>query len=1816
MDIRTRTGKIVIALLDNIHERRKLVLALSCAVVFITTYILILPAFTLEKDEAAEQGGIDVPAAEQSADAIHDTGANSDESADADSGEVSAGKQESADTGPPAPITIQNDDSKDYSIAVEGDNSVLSEGMNVNVREIDQSTGKLKKEYDELYFGALEAVQKEEGSEKPSSFAFAKFYDISLIDGKTEVEPDSAVDVKISFGEELQKELRVKDPDRVYIVHFVVDKKTGEVAPKVLDTDVTDITVKNNKVTEAAFTTESFSVFAVVYTQLSTNVLAADGKTYKITVTFGDDAGIPEGASLEAEEILPDSEEYKDCIAKAMEALLNHGNQQDGANEKRDESTSESIQIDFARFFDIRIMAGNEKVEPSAPVKVVVTYTEPIEIMDDGEICAVHFAESGIEVIEASADEERKEVCFTQDSFSVTGTIVTSGNNWPSSNGKYLMYAEVDGEYYAVAHDGSLAPITVSNGKVTTDFSADIIDADYLWNYETRQSGFFNTNHFVFYNNGSEDVYLDPREDDGLNDNIQSWSMPALARENGGRIRSSVSGSTGLYTGINSAAITGRQERSNAVPIQFASIPRTLTVHFVDRDGTPITGVTYNGNNNYPVTENSDGTYSIPYNWEGTSGSVNLETDFSRSGYTYASSHLAGTRDGVNYTHNGLTIDAKLAERNNNLYFYSDCGDQYANPRGNLGYGSLAEYNINGAMSVPKEAVNSTTNVGTTNYSRSDTDKDIYVIMDPLPTNSQSGGGGDITVNDPTFDKKLVSNGDGTYTLSLSVTGAAKNTESNPKANIVFIIDTSSSMRKNSSNPNSTSSPTRLEDTKDAAEEFAKALLSSNTTGDNADKIEIAMVTFDGSAVSSGNWYTTYNGSDGFKSEVDKLIPANMHTGTDWEDALKKAYALGTEKKKDGDATYVVFFTDGEPSQYTNFSGEGEYTNPNRGYRYWYSCFLSREAANDEARAIVNSGMTLYSIFAYNPISDTYAATGENGSTLLYNATAYAYNTDEYVTGGTNSLDGKRYFLAQTTGQLNNAFASILNSINEYIGVTDVKVNDSITSLSSVGITTLGGNYTGFKYTRSGGKYGPEEQTWEDAPSATYNSDGVHWDLGNSLLEDGVTYKVSFVVWPSQEAYDWVANLNNGIRDWSDLEAAHLQDHFLRVEDSSTPSGYRYEVATNPPSRDSEGHIINNRIEYTKTHRETVGNLPAGVTLDRPIEETDPVTGTKTTTTFTQNPDGTTFTKTVVTQAKSAFGPPDLNMDLDDTTIKVQKRWVADRIQELVAFLFNTSTGELREDKKNIDFVINQGAAVAPYTETEYKTITLGFTGYEEVDGKQVPVFDWADDPQQVEVSGRTYSVGTVWEEPLDIAVGLMLTPDKAVEHGIDLNDPKYIPVYENEDSTDVLYYVLEKGHDYEITEPNLDYRFDFQTDKYHPMLVNKVLRDAKIKYKTAGGREIGILESITPEGQRLSAMTGDNVLRGELTVQKNVLDMEGNPDTSDDARSKVFPMTVVLTNEDPVFFNGETADEQNVPWIGVQHGNSEHIYYYHRFLEDGTIEYADESTACVNGDYAQGLNPGYFGHGMTESEDKKSATETIYLTAADKWVVTNIPPGTTYSITEDSVRGYEFVSAEELESDPEKLVTDGASITGAVPPAHVTEVLFTNQKVIVPANVMVKKTDDAEDSTNYLNGAVFKLLYRADSSETYTNVSNEVVPELDSESKFVVPTEGIKLTGLIDGQYQLQEISPPTGYVLVDPYPVTFTVSEGIITGTDGTITGVRYSAATETNDAEFIVPNTPGASLPSAGGIGTTIFYIFGSMLAVGCAIVLIARRRIRKN
>ena len=40
--------------------------------------------------------------------------------------------------------------------------------------------------------------------------------------------------------------------------------------------------------------------------------------------------------------------------------------------------------------------------------------------------------------------------------------------------------------------------------------------------------------------------------------------------------------------------------------------------------------------------------------------------------------------------------------------------------------------------------------------------------------------------------------------------------------------------------------------------------------------------------------------------------------------------------------------------------------------------------------------------------------------------------------------------------------------------------------------------------------------------------------------------------------------------------------------------------------------------------------------------------------------------------------------------------------------------------------------------------------------------------------------------------------------------------------------------------------------------------------------------------------------------------------------------------------------------------------------------------------------------------------------------------------------------------------------------------------------------------------------------------------------------------------------------------------------------------------------ITNNSGALLPSTGGMGTTIFYVLGSVLLVGAAVLLITKKR----
>jgi LPXTG-motif cell wall-anchored protein len=62
----------------------------------------------------------------------------------------------------------------------------------------------------------------------------------------------------------------------------------------------------------------------------------------------------------------------------------------------------------------------------------------------------------------------------------------------------------------------------------------------------------------------------------------------------------------------------------------------------------------------------------------------------------------------------------------------------------------------------------------------------------------------------------------------------------------------------------------------------------------------------------------------------------------------------------------------------------------------------------------------------------------------------------------------------------------------------------------------------------------------------------------------------------------------------------------------------------------------------------------------------------------------------------------------------------------------------------------------------------------------------------------------------------------------------------------------------------------------------------------------------------------------------------------------------------------------------------------------------------------------------------------------------------------------------------------------------------------------------------------------------------------------------------------------------------------------TTGAITEKDTDSDGKADTFEIEVVNKKGTELPSTGGIGTTIFYVMGTVLVISAGVVLVTRRR----
>ena len=428
---------------------------------------------------------------------------------------------------------------------------------------------------------------------------------------------------------------------------------------------------------------------------------------------------------------------------------------------------------------------------------------------------------------------------------------------------------------------------------------------------------------------------------------------------------------------------------------------------------------------------------------------------------------------------------------------------------------------------------------------------DIYVIY-TVPQSQPSHGADLDDVPSPETKKNVLENEDGTRTIVLDVTGSKVVEDKSFGANVLILLDRTSSM---------SNMMTNTKDRMDVAKDAIDTLVTALTTGDNAgNDVQFALLDFyvriqsswggysysnadrlhswnpaNGTHQNSGtNYWNSYGATFNNYIQDDSYSYPNEDTATNWESPLVNARTI--LNTRDNDTTYVIFVTDGEP----NCRGTNS-------LRTDYISYYNQQAAT----ALVNMSS------AQKPIKFYGVFCGDSSG----------YNTLNNMvknSGGVETIDGS------SEKAMTDAFGKIAQTIIDDLFANDVSVDDGVPSLSSVSsgvveggaggyeyfrlypLTANGSNYTykigetpytvtaaqvaagkdakGNVIEKQGDTYYIEIPWTEGYPGASYNqANGVTWDLSTVPVQPGVTYRLKFKVWPSQEAYDTIADLNNGL---------------------------------------------------------------------------------------------------------------------------------------------------------------------------------------------------------------------------------------------------------------------------------------------------------------------------------------------------------------------------------------------------------------------------------------------------------------------------------------------------------------------------------------------------------------------------------------------------------------------------------------------------------------------------------------------------------------
>ncbi len=182
-----------------------------------------------------------------------------------------------------------------------------------------------------------------------------------------------------------------------------------------------------------------------------------------------------------------------------------------------------------------------------------------------------------------------------------------------------------------------------------------------------------------------------------------------------------------------------------------------------------------------------------------------------------------------------------------------------------------------------------------------------------------------------------------------------------------------------------------------------------------------------------------------------------------------------------------------------------------------------------------------------------------------------------------------------------------------------------------------------------------------------------------------------------------------------------------------------------------------------------------------------------------------------------------------------------------------------------------------------------------------------------------------------------------------------------------------------------------------------------------------------------------------------------------------------------------------------------------------------------------------------------------------------------------------------------------------------------SNNNVLTGAEFTLYKAGDvdADGNPNYIT-----FIYDSE-SDTYEVWDS--VTEGETSYTITVSDGLVNIWGLGAGTYTLTETKAPDGYnILTDSIEFTITATTDSTTGevngwtvtVNNTIVGTGTFSDTDEHGVvassipTYTVVNQSGTALPGTGGIGTTIFYVVGTLLVLAAAALVVAKMRLGKT